>query len=87
MVSYETDKKLFSRSVAMWSNRMRFDQLEYSAKSPISKESTLNFFDIPFLQETRFFSVKESILEREDNLVMAIEALTEIEERYFDFIE
>ena len=66
---------------------MRFDQLEYSKPSPIFKESTIKFFDLPNLHETRIFSVKETILEREDNLLMAIESLTEIEEHYFDFIE
>jgi hypothetical protein len=73
--------------IAMWTNRMRFDQLEYFKETPVYKESTMKFFDIPNLLESRFFTVKESILEREDNLLMAVESLTEIEETYFDWIE
>ena len=33
------------------------------------------------------FTVKESILERDDNLMMAIESVTVKEEDFFDFVE
>ena len=60
----------------MMTNSMRFDQLQYAKETPVVKESRIKFFDIPNLQETRVFSVKESILELEDNLIMTIESLT-----------
>lgn len=73
--------------IAMWTNRMRFDQLEYSKNSPVVKESTFKIFDVPNLQESRTFAIKQSILERDDNLMIAIESVTVKEEEFFDFIE
>ena len=83
----EIDNKLFERQIGMWVNRMRFDQLEYSKDSPVYKESKIEFFHVPSLQEKRLFSIKESILQREDSLLMSIETLTGIEEEFFDFVE
>ena len=71
----------------MWMNRMRFDQLEYSKETPVVQESRIEWFHVPSLQEKRLFSVKESILERQDGLIMAIASLTGIEEEFFDFVE
>ncbi len=71
----------------MLTNRMRFDQLEFFKDSPVVKESTLKYYDVPTLQESRIFKVKESILEREDNLLMAVESVTGVEDEYFDIVE
>ena len=71
----------------MMTNRMRFDQLEYSKDSPVVKESSIKYFNVPTLQEFRIFKVKESILEREDNLLMAVESVTGDEDEYFDIVE
>ncbi len=55
---------------------MRFDQLEYFKDSPVVKESQFRIFDLPNLHESRTFAIKESILEHEDSLLMAIESIT-----------
>ena len=72
----ELDSRLFNLSIVMWTNRMRFDQLEYFKDSPIIKESEIRIFDLPNRHESRTFAIKESFLEREDNLMMAFESMT-----------
>ena len=48
------------------------------------KESLIQYFEVPNLQQVRLFSVKETILEREDSLAMTIESVTGREEKFFD---
>lgn len=67
----------------MMTNSMRLDQLEYEKETPVIKESRILFFEFPNLQQVRTFSIKETILEREDNLLMAIEAVTGDEDNFF----
>ena len=47
------------------------------------KESVLTWIEFPILPTTRMYEVTETELERDDNIYMSIEMVTEIEENAF----
>ena len=49
IITNQVDSRLANKKIAMWMNRMRFDQLEYSKDSPLVKESQMKWFDFPNL--------------------------------------
>ena len=70
--------------ILLWSNRKRFDQLDYSSNSPVVKESFIQWFPVPRSQKSYNMNVKVAELEREDNLLMAIYDVTTKTEPYFN---
>lgn len=55
----------------MMTNRMRFDQLEYKT-APIKKEAVLTLLRLSVTSQLRDYEIHRSIVEHEDNLLMAI---------------
>ena len=57
---------------------------DYESDSPIIKESVLNWTEIPTqLSQVRYWQIEESQLERQDNLLIDLDAYTGVEETFF----
>ena len=67
----------------VWSNRKRFNQLDYSSDSPVVKESFIQWLPLPRSQKTYNMNIKFAELEREDSLMMAINGVTTQNEPFF----
>ena len=60
---------------------------EFSSETPMKKEGALRFFEFPVRPIRRIFQVTETQVERDDNIIMAIEGVTEKEEFAFELEE
>ena len=56
---------------------------DYTSGTPIKSEAVLRFSEIPSRQSKRNFQITESLIQREDNLFMTIEEVTEEEAMTF----
>ena len=64
-------------------NSRRLDQDDYASESPVKGEATVTFFSFPIRRIKHGFYIEETVLEREDNIWMAIAGFTSIDETYF----
>ena len=82
----ETDfeKAFDSKIFYLWSNRKRLNLLDYSGDSPVINESFVEFIAIPKLSKTVIYSVQLTEIEREDNLMMALDGITDVQETFFN---
>ena len=64
-------------------NSRRFDQDDFESESPVKGEATITFFHFPTTRISHIYRIEETVLEREDNIWMAIAGFTSIEETYF----
>ena len=56
---------------------------DYTSPSPINEYLAIEWQSIPLWPEVQNFELKRTIIAREDNLVMAIDGLTNKEESFF----
>ena len=68
-------------------NQRRFLTEDYSSDTPIINESVMDFLEIPIRPVKRIMEISETVLSREDNLLMAINYVTEKEETFFQINE
>ena len=62
-------------------------QEDYSSDVPVVKESVLDFYELPTRPIERVFEVKQTILERDDNLFISLSGITEEEDLFFAIAE
>ena len=60
---------------------------DFTSETPLKKEGALRFFEIPTIPLKRLFQVTETQVERDDNIIMAIEGVTEKEETAYELEE
>ena len=82
----EFEKQFNNKTLYLWNNRKRINLMEYSAESPVIEESFIRVISMPVLAKTMIYSVHMTEIVREDNLLMALEGITEIEDSLFDII-
>ena len=85
--SYEYEDSMRNKNILMLSNRKRFNNQDYSSDSPIVRESQIRWINFPLLQTKYDFKVQISELTREDNILMAIEDVTAVEEPFFKIVK
>ena len=64
-------------------NQQRLMLDDYTSESPVNNYLEIEWQPIPNWPELQRFELKRSIIEREDNLFMAIDGLTNKEESFF----
>ena len=75
-------QKMIGKSIVLLQNQHRFQQDLYG-DSPIIKESVLNWIPFPSIDIVEIMSISELKIEREDNVFMAIESVTEENDKGF----
>ena len=73
---------MIGKSIVLLQNQHRFQQDLYG-ESPIVKESVLNWIPFPSIDIVEIMSISELKIEREDNVFMAIESVTEENDKGF----
>ena len=68
-------------------NTQRFDQESYSTGGPVISESVIKFFNFPVIREDRIFTINETILSYDNNLLMPVVGVTDNEETFFSVSE
>ena len=82
--SRKFENALAKKQIIILSNRQRFDSENYESETPIIKESHMQWIKMPSTQTLWHYEVELSQITREDNLVMAIEDLTEVQEPFYE---
>ena len=83
ILNLETETVLSNQLLFMWTNRKRLNLQDYSSPSPIIKESFLQFMSIPRQARTSIYYVRLAELVREDNLLMALDGITDKDDTFF----
>ena len=83
MTLAEFERAFDSKRIALWVNRKRLNLLDYTSETPIIKESHLHQMTIPKQVKSVEYDVHLSELEREDNLLMTLNGITDIEDSFF----
>ena len=77
VLSFENEKYLGSLFFVTLTNQRRFLTEDYESETPLVEESVLEFQEIPIRSMLRIMEISETLLEREDNLLIAINYVTE----------
>ena len=81
--SVDYKKKMQNKFLVTLTNQKRFESDNYSRETPIVKESVTDWREIPREPQLITLEVRQTQLVREDNLIIAINDVTEFEEEYF----
>ena len=77
---------LSEKWITVLMNERRFLSDNYSAKTPVLKESVLSWMRFPHRALEKEYKVKETALFREDSLFMAVNGITQIEDEAFEVV-
>ena len=70
--------------IALLHNRKRFESDLYDSNTPIVSETNIKWIKFPRKQMRKNFNIKETFVNREDNLFMDLYGVTEQDESAFD---
>ena len=76
-LSVENEKYLESLFFVTLTNQRRFLTENYESETPLVEESVMEFQEIPIRSMLRIMEISETLLEREDNLLIAINYVTD----------
>ena len=82
------DEKIAQSTEAMvLTNTQRFDSENYSSEGPVIDESVIKFFNLPMIRMDRTFTINETLLSYDNNLLMPVVGVTDNEVTFFSVNE